>query len=218
MNFEGMGLDPKLVAAMEREKAQHLNEQKLKAKYKIQIWFKSDRSTKGPIAFSLSAWQSGKRLHGGGDEMMFMCRRHHDAPPVKQADLKFRTPEHKMEPTSRGCGLFIPGDRNINDYIACPHCGTSHYSEHIGDAVFYRLPAEQAAKVLEQWYHKLEDCADIYAKYSPNDPRTLMMAQNKDFVTARQKKGLTIYPWKNILQDTSNGSSLQNRFKAFILA
>lgn len=216
--FEGMGLDPKLMAAIKAEKAKHLNEQKLKGKYKIQVWFKSDRSNKKPMAFSVSAWQSGKRLHGGGDEMMFICRRHADAPLIKSKDLKFRTADHKVEPTPRGCNLFIPGDMNINDIISCPHCGAQHHAEHIGDSVYYRLDADNAAKVLVDWYHRLEDCADIYAKYSPTDPRTIMMANNYDPFTARSKKGLTIYPWKNILQDVSNGSTLHSRFKAFILA
>jgi hypothetical protein len=45
-----------------------------------------------------------------------------------------------------------------------------------------------------------------------------MMGKAMDVKTAREKKGLTIYPWKNILQDTAAGTSLENRFKAFILA
>ena len=216
--FSGLGLDPKLAAALEKEKTAILNEQKLKASHKIQIWFKSDRSMKKPIAFSLSAWQSGKRLHGGGDEMMFICRRHADAPSITRSDLKHRMPDHKVEPQSRGCGLFIPGENNINDKIMCPHCGAEHKAEHIGDAVFYRLTVNDAAKVLVDWYNKLGGSVDLYAKYSPTDPRTVMMANSHSIQTARSKKGLTIYPWKNILQDVSNGSTLHSRFKAFILA
>ena len=82
----------------------------------------------------------------------------------------------------------------------------------------YRLSADKAAGVLVDWYRKLESNADIYAKYSPMDPRTIMMAQSYNPRTAREKKGLTIYPFKNILQDTANGSTLESRFKAFILA
>ena len=185
------------------------------ADYKIQIWFKSDRSMKKPIAFSLTAWQSGKRLHGGGDEMMFMCRRTEGSPDVTRKDIQF---SHKKEKISkRGCGAFIPGENNAG-LVICPSCGAQHRAEHIADAVFYRLPVEKAAHVLEKWFHKLGGRADIYAKYTPTDPRTLLMSKSTNFTTAREKKGLTIYPLQNIITDTANGSTLHNRFKAFILA
>lgn len=200
------------------EQAKALNEQQMKGKYKIQIWFKSDRSLNKPITFSLSAWQSGMRLHGGGDEMMFICKRHADARNLVPAELKFRDPDSKVLPTLRGCGLFIPGENSANGRVICPHCGANHDAEHVGDSVLYKLPADKAAAILVEWFHKLEDSADLYAKFSPTDPRTIMMAKNFDLKTAREKKGLTIYPYKNIMQDISNGSTLENRFKAFILA
>ena len=213
-----MNLEQKFKDALRAEKERALNESKLKGKYKIQIWFKSDRSDKKPIAFALSAWQSGMRLHGGGDEMMFICKRHADAPDLVKQNYAFRTPENKVSPTKRGCGLFIPGENSVNGRVMCPHCGANHDAEHVGDSVFFRLTADKAAKVLTTWYRKLDSCADIYAKYTPTDPRTIMMGQAINIKTARDKKGLTIYPWKNILEDTSNGSSLESRFKAFILA
>lgn len=48
-----MNLEQKFKAALRAEKEKALNESKLKGKYKIQIWFKSDRSDKKPIAFAL---------------------------------------------------------------------------------------------------------------------------------------------------------------------
>ena len=200
-----MNIEAKFAAALRREKEQALNASKVKGKYKIQIWFKSDRSTKKHIAFSLSAWQSGMRLHGGGDEMMFFCNRHEGTRDLLPSEMQFRSDEHKVKATPRGCGLFIPGDHSVNGRIMCPHCGANHDAEH-------------AAKVLVNWYRKLESCADLYAKYTPVDPRTILMSRSVDVRTARSKKGLTIYPWKNILEDTANGSSLESRFKAFILA
>ena len=205
--------------AIEKERKAAEEASRLKGKYKIQIWFKSDRSMSKPIAFSLSAWQSGKRLHGGGDEMMFLCRRHATARSVAPFEVAAKIGNnYRAKPTKRGCGLFIPGENSVNGRILCPHCGTSHAAEEVGDAVFYRLTADKAAKVLVDWYYKLESCADLYAKYSPLDPRTIMMAQAYDPRVARQKKGLTIYPFHNIVTDISNGSTLENRFKAFILA
>lgn len=213
-----MSLEAKFKEALRKEKERSLNAHKVKGKYKIQIWFKSDRSTKKPIAFSLSAWQSGMRLHGGGDEMMFLCRRHAGVRDLLPSEMKFRNAENKVQPTPRGCGLFIPGQNSVNGRVMCPHCGANHDAEHIGDAVFFRLTVDKAVKVLVDWYKKLDSCADLYAKYTPLDPRTVMMGKSLDARTAREKKGLTIYPWKNILEDTANGSTLESRFKAFIMA
>ena len=213
-----MNLQDKFNAALQKEADEAKLARKFKAKHKIQIWFKSDRSLTKPIAFSLSAWQSGLRLHGGGDEMMFICRRHEHAPLVNSLEVAPFSKEFTREPGKKGCGMFIPGENNVNGRILCPHCGTSHGEEHIGDAVFYRLSADKAAQVLVSWFHKLGGNADLYAKYSPQDPRTVIMSKSYTPVVAREKKGLTIYPLKNILSDTSNGSSLESRFKAFILA
>lgn len=213
-----MSIEKKFAAALQKEANEAKIARKFKGKYKIQIWFRSDRSLTKPIAFSLSAWQSGLRLHGGGDEMMFLCKKNTGARSVRPQELRFRSPEHKVKPGKRGCGLFIPGENSVNGRVICPHCGLNHNAEDIGDSVFYRLTADNAAKVLVDWYYKLDSCADLYAKYTPLDPRSIMMSKSYNPKVAREKKGLTIYPWKNILNDTANGSSLESRFKAFILA
>jgi hypothetical protein len=210
-------LENKLFETIHKDRIKTLNEMKQRARYKIQVWFKSDRSMKNPIACSISAWQSGKRLHGGGDEMMFLCRRHATAPALARKDIKF-TEGLTHKPGKLGCNMFIPGDMCINDVVHCPKCGSTHPAEYVGDSVFYRLTADKLALVLCDWWHRLENHADIYAKYSPVDPRTVMMARSFDPRTAREKKGLTIYPLKNILNDIANGSTLESRFKAFILA
>ncbi len=189
---------------------------KEKADYKIQIWFKSDRSMHSPIAFTLSFWESGKRMHGGGDEMMFICKRNEDAKDVTPFEVASVS---KGKASARGCGSLIPGEMVLPGGLAvCPHCGVKHKSTEIGDSIFYRATIDNAAKILETWWRKLDGNADIYAKYSPTDPRTKMMYQNYNHIVAREKKGLTIYPLKNILKDTSAGASVFSRFKAFITA
>ena len=187
-----------------------------KAKYKIQIWFKSDRSDRASIAFSLSFWESGKRMHGGGDEMMFVCRRHADAPaPPKHVLAAARM----VNSSPNGCGAIIPGDLvQPGGHVVCPNCQMLHAAHDIADAIFYRLPVSKAATVLADWWRKLESNADIYAKYRPSDPRVAQMAKNYDPITARMKKGLTIYPLERILIDTLHGATVESRMKAFILA
>lgn len=185
-----------------------------RADFKIQIWFRSDRSTKKPIAYTLSFWESGKRLHGGGDEMMFVCRRHAQSPKLKPFDLAM-----SKSKSVRGCDGLIPGGlAQETGFVMCPHCHATHKLDQIGDSIFYRTTIDQAATIIANWWRKIGNNADLYAKYNPQDPRSVMMAQNYDYRTAREKKGLTIYPLQSILKDTLNGSTLESRVKAFLSA
>jgi hypothetical protein len=188
-----------------------------RAKYKIQIWFRSDRSMHKPVTFSMSFWESGKRLHGGGDELLFICRRHEQAPKIKPFAMANIA---RKSISQKGCDGLISGDHvSPEGIVVCPHCGISHRSDQIGDAIMFpNVTIDSAAKILAQWWRKIGSNADIYAKYSPTDPRTVMMSRAYSPRKAREKKGLTIYPLGNILKDTLNGASLESRMRAFITA
>lgn len=195
------------------ETAKTAQEMEKKARYKIQLFFQSERSDKKPIAFTLSVWESGKRLHGGGDECLFICRRQRGA-AAKPFDVMGKEVKSPM-----GCGGFISGDLVSDDgKMICPHCLLAHTSSEVGDSVFFRLTADKAASVLEQWWYRLGSDADIYMKYSPLDVRVKMMQDVHGVRKARELKGMTIYPLENILKDTANGASVQSRFRALILA
>jgi hypothetical protein len=207
-------LSTEIAAKIEIENVKAAEAAAKKAKYKIQIWFRSERSLHKPLAYSISFWESGKRLHGGGDEMMFICRRNQSAPKISPFDRV----STKMT-SDIGCNGLIPGDiAEDTGVVVCPHCYTRHQLTEIGDSIFYQTTIQQASERLAWWWRKLGCNADIYAKYSPTDPRTVMMARHYDAKTAREKKGLTIYPLENILKDTLAGSSLETRLKAFITA
>ena len=211
MNLEAA--TARLNARIVEEAEKSAEEMAKRADFKIQIWFRSERSLRKPVAFSLSFWESGKRLHGGGDEMMFVCRRHASSPKLQPFDVAM-----SKKKTVRGCDGLIPGALADSGVIVCPHCHVRHRPEQIGDSIFYRTSINQAADILAKWWRQTGGRADLYAKYNPNDPRSIMMAHNYDYRTAREKKGLTIYPLQNILKDTLNGASLESRFKAFITA
>jgi len=191
-------------------------ELKKKATYKIQLWFQSQRSMYGNLnAFSLSFWESGMRLHGGGDEMMFVCRRHADAHKLKPFDV--------VGPDSiagiRGCDGLIPGGlAQLNNWVVCPHCQTKHRTEDIGDSIFYRTSMQRAADILAKWWRKLGCNADIYVKYCPTDPRVILQSKTMTPRKARELKGLTIYPLERIITDTVHGATVESRFKALLTA
>ena len=125
---------------------------------------------------------------------------------------------HSKTKSVRGCDGLISGGLADTGVIVCPHCHARHKPDQIGDSIFYRTSVDQASDIIAKWWRQLGGRADLYAKYSPTDPRSIMMANSYDYRTAREKKGLTIYPLQNILKDTLHGSTLESRIKAFITA
>lgn len=208
------------IAAMEvklaAERVKAAEEATKKARYKIQVWFKSTRSDWKPMAYTVSLWESGKRLHGGGDEMMFFCKRQPDAPRVTARP--FGVGSGKAEQTPDGCGNPIPGENISGELALCPHCMMRWNTSQIGDSLYYYSTAQKAAENLEMWWRKLDCDADLYFKYSPTDPRTIMMARNYSAKKARELKGLSIYPLKNMIRDSASGTPVQTLFKNFITA
>lgn len=204
-----------LIDRIQEEVKKGLEEQAKKAGYKIQITFRSDRSIHRPIAYTLSFWESGKRLHGGGDEMMWVCRRNEGAPLSPPPDVLAA----KVKATPRGCDSLIPGSlASPQGDIVCPHCQMGHKTHLIGDSIFYRTSVDQCSHILADWWRKLDHNADIYAKFTPKDPRTIAMADAYGWRRARELKGLTIYPLSRIIQDTLAGATVESRFKSFITA
>ena len=204
--------------AGKKQTAELVRDKKLStAKWKIQVWIKSERSITKPLSFTLTLWESGKRLHGGGDETAFICRRKPRAPRPK---MPFVAARHtfRNEMTNDGCGEVIPGDQAHHGRIVCPGCGLAWDTEHISDAILYNVPVERAADIIADWYRKLGHDADLYVKYRDQDVRVKMMAQAYGIKRARELKGLTIYPQDSIIRDTSSGATLESRFKALLLA
>lgn len=191
-----------------------------RARWKMQVWIKSDRSVHKPLAFTLSFWESGKRLHGGGDESAFICRRSPNAPRPKAPPflaLGGKSPFRKA-PNPDGCDGIIASEIASGGFVVCPHCGMKWDTEHIGDSLFYRVPVEVASTILVDWFHRLDSDCDLYVKFRDDDIRTKMMALEYGTHIAKQLKGLVIYPLSNIVADLSGGATLESRFKALLLA
>jgi hypothetical protein len=211
-------LQKKIIKHAETQQDELVRQQRFsKSKYKIQIWIKSDRSIHKPLTFSLSLWESGKRLNGGGDESMWICRKKPSAPKPK-APFGVATRTFKKEAQPDGCGSPIPGDHAVYGRILCPHCGLSWDTEFIADALFYRVPVEKAAEIITTWYRLLDSSCDIYVKFRPEDVRVKMMAREYGVHHARQHKGMVIYPNANLIKDCINGATVESRIKALLLA
>ncbi len=183
------------------------------ARYKIEVVFNKDRTTAGPNVVAISAWESGARLDGEGDEMMYICAERDKGLALNSVGVKDREIVRGKE----GCGKFIPGN-NIRQGVAICPCEKKRLlnTENLSCHDLLSLTTEELSKRLVEWFHKLDSNADIYVKYHPTDIRYKAMADAEGLDKARSLRGLTIYPLKNIIKDTLAGASLQRRFYALL--
>lgn len=197
-------------------------EQKLKARYKIEVIFSRHRSSlpNKPSPCMLLIWESGKRFHGGGDQKMYWCG----------------YPE---------CGLPLSSDNFAYMHVICPNCNREMFLDpdakkaHI-DAIhrqggdleaFKRMPfvvgekmanltPPKLAELLEKTWHQLGGDSDIYLKYSPYeiryDPKEEDSKTVDNLDKARIQRQPLIYTLKNIMKDIGTGAELRGRIQAMI--
>jgi len=199
-------------------------EEEIKAKYKIEIMFSKHRSPNPdvPNPGAVSIWESGKRLHGGGDEKMYWCGYEDCRKPVSTDNF----------------GMV---------HLVCPHCNREQFMSELekgahirkahnmgkdtkgimgmpilcGEYFFNATNNKLCDFVVKTWYELQGDC-DIYLKFSPRqiryDPKDhdhrVVDATNR----ARMARQPVIYPLKNILKDTGAGADLRTRILAFLSA
>jgi hypothetical protein len=185
--------------APDKETADIMGYNGVKAGYKIEIMFGPKRTPQGPNNIAIQIWESGKRLDGDADDRMYWCR------DVRQN-------------STLGCGKPIPSGA-IHDLVAiCPSCQMAIRADKLTGEQFHRITTQNLALKLEALFHDLKDNADIYCKYDQSDIRYQACLREKGFEKARYLRGLFIYPLKNILKDTAAGATLATRFKAFLSA
>lgn len=169
----------------------------IRAKYKIEVHFGPDRTTAGPNLAGITIWESGKRFHGGGDDLAYWCkdnRQGHD----------------------EGCWGPIISDHINNGLAYCPKCKRTVNAEMLTSLRVVKLPTSKLCEVLTDIFRKLDSNCDIYLKFHKTDVRYKAMMQAKGPQAANKLKGMHIYPLKNILKETANGADLAKRFYAFL--
>jgi hypothetical protein len=181
-----------------------MKDQEGKGKYKIELFFTSARSLTKPTPGVISFWESGSRLHGGGDAKIYIC-------PGKMRKIK-------------DCEAFIPDSGNASAVLFCPKCGTSWKGDDVIGEHIARLSMKQWAALLVHYFTRMELNADIYVKHSKDDIRTVAMLETakskggEALNKVRNKRAVVIYPLKNIIKDTAAGSDLYSRFTALLTA
>lgn len=213
------------VELLGRLHAEHADQLKKEARYKIEVLFGNGRTPTGHPngnAAVISVYESGKRFDGGGDVLAYWCDRVDDgsqvakfAPGAKRSQVgckKIITEEfitHATVPTQDGKVGSIKR-------AVCPHCGRKWHASQITGQVYGRWTTANLAKVLVDMWTRLDGDCDIYLKYHYTDIRYIAMERRHGTAAARKHRGAAIYPLQNIIKDTSNGADLEGRFKVFL--
>lgn len=180
------------------------------AKYKLEVMFDGERSVHKPFGGAVTWWESGNKLHGGGDSKLYLCDNNASYPQLE----------------GRGCKGLLPDSSNGLNFIVCPKCGVMWKNEEVVGEVWYRLTMQKWADVLTYWFTRLELNADIRVKYSRDDIRSAAAQEQERnrggeaLFKARdpERRSSSIYPLANIIRDTAAGADLRGRILAYLQA
>lgn len=184
------------------------------ARYKIEIHFNKNRTTSGPNTCAITVFESGARLNGEGDELVYICSERDRGLALNAEGVA----DKAVIRGYGGCGQMIHG-KNIRGGLAfCKSCDSMINSENLTSTLLVHLTTTRLAALVTDIFRKLESNADVYVKYHPTDIRAQLLEDASKLDQGRMLRGLTIYPLANIIKDTMNGASLENRFKALFSA
>lgn len=193
----------KTMGLSEEQARKNLGEAKnpeVRAKFKIEVTFIHGRNVRGENTCGIQVWESGKRFHGGGDQLMFVCTDTTEEDPRKR----------------QGCGGFIYADDITHGMAFCRNCKRQVNSTKLGVVYTMKKPTKVIAEKCADFFRMLGSNADLYLKFHKTDVRYIAMERVKGPEVASRLKGMHIYPLKNILKDTAYGSDLVDRFYAFL--
>ncbi len=184
-----------LVKKLDADTQKKIDDATIKAKFKIEIKFRGDRKLFGDNSIGWQVYESGKHLHGGGDELVYWCI------------------SRKEDGT--GCGAPIIGSNIIQGVALCMSCKRQINASMLTSNFVIKMTMHKLATECAKLWRKLDGSADIYCKYSREDIRYKIMEQKVGAEKARALQGLFIYPLSNIIKDCSAGASLESRLEAF---
>lgn len=201
-------LDSDVAVTLARKNLETLEKQaadKKLALYKIEIQFGKGHHVDGQLTYGmLTLWESGTKLHGGGDALLYVC------------------PGRELR--KNDCTGVIADALLGRAVVVCPHCMTAWRQEEIIGQTYYRLPIQKWAEVVHRWFIRLNMNADLRVKYFYQDIRVASEAEQ-----VKQLKGellekarssaqriSRVYPLENIVRDVSAGADMYARILSFL--
>jgi len=211
--FNADELDPKSKEILEASRAQdkvpeeHLKDLKgeVRAKYKIEVILPPRRKKNEAIACAVTAFKSGGNIHGGGDELLYLCRNENDA--------------------KIGCGAVLKSnpmvgtiDGGVVTVFYCDNCKKYVNRELLSSTFLYKLPLKKLAENIYGLFRKLDSNADIYLKHVHVDVRDAASRGGDKMMQVPQRMEYAIYTLKNIFKDTANDSQVLRKIEGFLTA
>ncbi len=181
-----------------------LSEQQ-KAKYKIELFMNGkERGLNRPYGGILCIWESGTKLHGGGDEKVYEC-------PAES----FGYPP---------CNGLMGSSFQGYGHLVCPLCKRVWKGEQVHGDRIARLSIQNWAHLTYNYFIRLNHNADIYLKYLRYDLHAAAAIElDKDhggekLGQVRIKRMKVIYPLKNLIKDTASGKDILSCLRSFLAA
>lgn len=174
------------------------------ARYRIEIQFLSKRSTWKPTPGIMSFWESGGKLHGGGNTKLYICR--------------------SNGRDDQGCQGFLPDMTNTGMSLICPHCGRQWQPTAVTGELAFNNTMQHWAEHIYHYYRRLDHDCDICLKHSNDDIRTIAAREQERrrggelLGRMRETRAPYVYPLVNIIKDLQGGADIVKRFKAFLTA
>jgi hypothetical protein len=174
------------------------------AKYKIELFFSHRRTGRAPTPGAISLWESGAKLHGGGDCKIYLC-------PSKAQKMG-------------DCNGIIPDAAQGYGHLVCPNCKKVWKGSQVHGEIFARLTTQDWARLLYKYFVRLGHNCDIYVKVPKVDIRKAAALEQarqlrgEKLTVARTKRDVYIYPLRNIIKEVNAGADVLGRFRALLSA
>jgi len=178
------------------QKRTGLADARLVAKYKIEILFGPKRTLQGPNATRILVWESGSKLHGGGDASCFFC---------KDASVE----------NGEGCWAPILPSQVNGPFAFCTYCNRTVNADKLANQMEGFVHTKALVQQVVKLFQQLGSNADLYCKYNADDIHYISMLRQHGSAKAKRLMGLHMYQLQNIVKDTANGADLGKRFFAF---
>lgn len=180
----------RILSDVSKENADHRERHKM-APFRIQIQFGSKRRTIGLVEAKIRVFESGKKLHGDNDVSMHFCG-------------------------SESCHTPFTAQYFTGDLVTCPHCFETFARDECPAALGpFRQDMQSIRRMVAQIFYALKGQADIFVLWVKRDIRKLQGTNNMDHMGEHEDLfwEKTVYPYWRVLDDTSNGQSLELQLK-----
>ena len=182
------------------------------ASFRVQVNFGTERTPTGPNRGAITLWASGRKLHGGGDEMVYLCKEV-DYGSSEYVDFKVG-----RSTGGGGCGAYILPDFIRGGVAVCPRCSKLIAAERLTGQIYFNSSTRDLAAEVAKYVRLLEFDADVVAKYAEDDIRYRVLVQEKGAAEARRLRGILIYTLDRMIQDVASGADLEARLFAMLSA